>query len=161
MTIAGFDGRERETERKGIESQRRKPVETNVSLAFYSVKSLVRCGLDSRFARSRFAFSSFFFQSQLLTILQCTVHISTTQVGAVHYSWDLHTSLFNNFFIKNGSHDTIYIFKNYFVTVFSIFNFQQNKLYPNRPLVSVFGTNKLGWFGIKADSTIKAIDAMT
>ena len=26
--------------------------------------------------------------------------------------------------IKNGSHDTIYTFKNYFVTVFSIFNFQ-------------------------------------
>ena len=31
----------------------------------------------------------------------------------------------------NGSHDTIYIFKNYFDIVFSIFSFQQNKLYPN------------------------------
>ena len=28
--------------------------------------------------------------------------------------------LFSNFFIKNGSHDTIYIFKNYFATVFSV-----------------------------------------
>ena len=32
--------------------------------------------------------------------------------------------------IKNGSHSTIHIFKNYFATVF--FSFQQNKLYPNR-----------------------------
>ena len=27
--------------------------------------------------------------------------------------------------IKNGSHDTIYTFKNYFATVFSVFSFQQ------------------------------------
>ena len=31
-------------------------------------------------------------------------------------------SLFINFFIKNGSHDTIHTFKNYFATMF--FNFQ-------------------------------------
>ena len=37
--------------------------------------------------------------------------------------------------IKNWFHSTIYPFKNYFATVFSIFNFQQNKLCPNRPLV--------------------------
>ena len=35
---------------------------------------------------------------------------------------DPQISLFNNFLIKNGSHSTIYTFKNYFVTVF--FNFQ-------------------------------------
>ena len=29
-------------------------------------------------------------------------------------------TLFSNFFIKNGSHSTIYIFKNYFVTVFLV-----------------------------------------
>ena len=29
---------------------------------------------------------------------------------------------FNNFFIKNGSNGTIYKFKNYFTTIFSIFN---------------------------------------
>ena len=33
--------------------------------------------------------------------------------------------------IKNGSHDTIHTFKNYFGTMFSVFSFQQNKLYPN------------------------------
>ena len=39
--------------------------------------------------------------------------------------------------IKNGSHNTIHTFKNYFATVFSIFSFQQNKLYPNGPLESL------------------------
>ena len=33
------------------------------------------------------------------------------------------------------SHGTIYLFKNYFVTVFSIFNFKNYKFNPNRPLV--------------------------
>ena len=52
--------------------------------------------------------------------VSCTVH-------------ETHKPLFFiNFFIKNRSHDTIYIFKNYFVTVFSIFNFQR---YSNGPLV--------------------------
>ena len=42
-------------------------------------------------------------------------------------------TLFNNFFIKNGSHNTIYTFKNYFATMFSvsIFSFSKNKLNPN------------------------------
>ena len=31
--------------------------------------------------------------------------------------------------IKNKSHDIIYIFKNYFITIFLVFNFQQNKPY--------------------------------
>ena len=44
-------------------------------------------------------------------------------------------TLFSNFFIKNGSHNTIYTFKNYFTTVFSVsvFNFSKNKLNPNTP----------------------------
>ena len=33
---------------------------------------------------------------------------------------------FNKFFLKkNGSYSTIHIFKNYFVTIFLVFNFQQ------------------------------------
>ena len=47
---------------------------------------------------------------------------------------DPQISLFSNFFIKNESHGTIYIFKNYFATVF--FSFQ---LYPNGPLLSKIG----------------------
>ena len=33
--------------------------------------------------------------------------------------------------IVHGSHNTIHPFKNYFATVFSVFNFSKNKLYPN------------------------------
>ena len=36
----------------------------------------------------------------------------------------LTTSFFNKIFIKNRFHGTIHIFKNYFTTVFLIFNFQ-------------------------------------
>jgi len=46
-------------------------------------------------------------------------------VGPVYYSQDPQV-LFqqkNNF--KTETHDTIYTFKNYFATVFSVFNFQQ------------------------------------
>ena len=35
---------------------------------------------------------------------------------------DPQISFFSYFFIKNGSHDTIHIFKNYFITIFSVFN---------------------------------------
>ena len=59
----------------------------------------------------------------------------------VHYVLfiDPQIPLFSNFFIKNGSHSTIYTFKNYFATVISAisFHFQQNKSYPNRPLIVV------------------------
>ena len=34
------------------------------------------------------------------------------------------TSFFSKIFIKNGPHSTIHTFKNYFATVFSVFNFQ-------------------------------------
>ena len=52
---------------------------------------------------------------------------------------DLQIPLFSNFFIKNGSHDTIHIFKNYFATVFSvsIFSFNKNKINPNGPFIAV------------------------
>ena len=35
----------------------------------------------------------------------------------------------------HGSHNTIHTFKNYFVTVFSVFSFNNNKFNPNRPQV--------------------------
>ena len=53
---------------------------------------------------------------------------------------DPQISLFNNFFIKNGSHGTIHTFKNYFVIVFSVlvFSISKNKLNPNKPLDFIF-----------------------
>ena len=41
-------------------------------------------------------------------------------------------TFFSKIFIKTGSHNTIHIFKNYFVTVFSVFS---NKRYLNKPLI--------------------------
>ena len=38
---------------------------------------------------------------------------------------DPQTSLFSNIFIKNGSHSTIHIFKNYFAIIFSVFSFSK------------------------------------
>ena len=39
--------------------------------------------------------------------------------------------------IKNRSHYTIYTFKNYFTTVFLIFNFSKNKFDPNGPYMYI------------------------
>ena len=47
---------------------------------------------------------------------------------------DPQTSLFSNFFIKNGSHGTIYTFKNYFTTVFSVFSFSKINSIQTDPL---------------------------
>ena len=115
-----------------------------------TVFKLFRMRLDSRFLRFlRFqfaAFSFFFFFTRFLP-LAATVHVrymnSSRNIWPVfreQYIRVLFTDpqilFFINFFIKNGSHGTIYTFKNYFATVISAisFQFQQNKFYPNRPL---------------------------
>ena len=51
----------------------------------------------------------------------------------VHCSHTIH-ALKN---IKNRSHGTIHIFKNYFATVLSIFSFNNNKLNPNGLILEV------------------------
>ena len=68
----------------------------------------------------------------------------TVAANVDFFQWTVHPALFMdpqisffiNFFIKNGSHSTIYTFKNYFATVILAisFQFQQNKSYPNTPL---------------------------
>ena len=40
----------------------------------------------------------------------------------MHCSWDLQVLFFNKNNFKTGSHGTIYTFKNYFATVFSVFS---------------------------------------
>ena len=78
---------------------------------------------------------------------------------------DPQITLFNNIFIKNGSHGTIYTFKNYFATVFSVFSFQfqQNKFYPNRPLhlqkvsqllIPIFFISQSDYLGCKLGQTL-------
>ena len=96
-----------------------------------------------------FFFFFFFFTRnwrQMLLFMYCawtvTEHFDfsalfSISVGPIYCSRDPKISLFSNFFIKNGFHGTIHLFKNYFATVFSVFSFQfqQNKLYSNRPLM--------------------------
>ena len=60
-------------------------------------------------------FLFFFWKSQF----SCDLHCS---MGLMYYLQDPQTSFFNKTFIKNGSDDTIHIFKNYFATIFSVFN---------------------------------------
>ena len=66
---------------------------------------------------------------------QCTLFNHEQCICALFM--DPQISLFSNFFIKNGSHDTIHTFKNYFATMFSIFSFQfqQNNFCPNKPKI--------------------------
>ena len=51
----------------------------------------------------------------------------TSSVGPVYCSWDPQVPFFKKTIlkVKTGFHGTIHIFKNYFATVFSVFNFQQ------------------------------------
>ena len=43
---------------------------------------------------------------------------STLKMGPVHYSRDPQTSFFTKTLIKNGFHNTIHTFKNYFTKIF-------------------------------------------
>ena len=70
----------------------------------------------SAFWHLAFSFFSFFlFRRAFHVIIHCSV-------GLMHYSRDPQTFLFSKNFIKNGSHDTIHTFKNYFTIVFLVFS---------------------------------------
>ena len=96
-----------------------------------------------RFITAFFSFFFFFFFSAAIVDFvnceQCICALFTIP----------QITLFNNFFIKNGSHSTIYTFKNYFATVFSVsvFSFSKNKFNPNTPkiLIEVAFLNFLGF----------------
>ena len=103
---------------------------------------LLRCVSVSTFS----LFFFFFFYHVFPPSQAATVHV--LYMNSSHNIWPVlreqcihalftepQISFFINFFIKNGSHGTIYTFKNYFATVISAINFQfqQNKSYPNRP----------------------------
>ena len=98
---------------------------------FYTIKfNVIMClnlivklrqRLDCAFAHPASAFPFIYL------FLSCSIwffsNFLATLVGPVHCLRDLQTSLFSNFFIKNGSHSIIYTFKNYFITVFFSFQF--------------------------------------
>ena len=62
---------------------------------------------------SFFFFFFFWFQLHYLTK-------STVNSAQMHCSWVSQIPLFNHFFIKNESYDTIHTFKNYSATMFSV-----------------------------------------
>ena len=105
------------------------------------------CVLEKLHFRS---FHFFFFHAFLEECGYCLMNSDEQQPQMLTFSreqyirvlfTDPQISFFINFFIKNGSHGTIYTFKNYFITVISVisFQFQQNKSYPNRPLMLLEG----------------------
>ena len=86
------------------------------SLSFSNPPSYMHCDrlvCTSTFSSPRFPLFFFFFQPAIVDFVNCEqcicVLFTVPQI-----------TLFSNFFIKNGSHNTIYTFKNYFVTVFSV-----------------------------------------
>ena len=84
------------------------------------------------FLRFPFYFILFyFFSAAVFDQVFCEQYIHALFTDPTNYS---------NFFIKNRYHSTIYLFKNYFATVFyiSVFSFSTNKLYPNGPVKITF-----------------------
>ena len=83
---------------------------------------VTKCAFGLRVRVFQFTFSTFFFFWPAFVdfgrqyLLLWTVYILFTHCAYTVY-------ILKN--IKKGSHDTIYTFKNYFATVFSIFSFQQ------------------------------------
>ena len=106
------------------------------TLGFHLSKGILKQHLDSGCV-----FSSLFFTekrsitsvSGFHTLCTGTHYLLTSKisggqcflVGPMHRSRDSQTSFFTQTFIKNWSHDIIHTFKNYFTTVFLVFNFQQ------------------------------------
>ena len=89
--------------------------------------------------------SAFFFR--VLPFFFCWIqpqHLTKSSVNSAQIS------LFSNFFIKNGSHDIIHTFKNYFATVFSVsvFNFSNNKLNLNGLIIETQLASTKGLFGL-------------
>ena len=60
-----------------------------------------------------FFFFLFFFQPAIVDFVNCEQCICVLSTVP-------QITLFSNFFIKNGSHNTIYTFKNYFAKMFSV-----------------------------------------
>ena len=91
------------------------------SFSLYVLVWIALISAASAFPQVFFFFLFFSFQPQWLTR-------SSVNSAFMHCSQISPTPFFINFFIKNGSHSTIHTFKNYFATVFSVFNFQFSKI---------------------------------
>ena len=88
---------------------------------------VTKCTFGLRVRVFQFTFSTFFFWSTFVDFRKQYLLLWTLYILFTHYAYTVY--ILKN--IKNGSHDTIYTFKNYFATVFSVFN--NNKFNPNTP----------------------------
>ena len=99
---------------------------------------LLRCVSVSTFSPFFFFFHAFF-PSQAATIHVLYMNSSRNIWPVLREQCirslftDPRISFFINFFIKNGSHGTIYIFKNYFAIVFSVFSFSKISFIQTHP----------------------------
>ena len=85
--------------------------------AFHNSRFLLLSSSSSSSSSSFLIFYLFF----IFIFLAVVVDFSTVNSVRVYYLRDPQTSLFSNFFIKNGSHNTIHIFKKLFC--YSVFSF--------------------------------------
>ena len=122
------------------------------------------CVFGLAFAALRFSFyvfSSFFFFHAFSPSQAATVHVlymnSSRNIWPVLREQciralftDPQISFFINFFIKNGSYSTIHIFKNYFVTVFSVFSFNKISSIQTHPKIP---SKSSTWFDAIAHNT--------
>ena len=136
--------------------------EENVDPNIHLVSIWIRVHVFSFFFLFLFLF--FFFHAFLEECGYCSCTVAWTVTANVYFFrkqcicarfMDPQISFFINFFIKNGSHDTIYTFKNYFATVISAINFQfqQNKSYPNRSLYCIVA---LAWLERLVNKQVRA-----
>ena len=88
---------------------------------------VTKCTFGLRVRVFQFTFSTFFFWPTFVDFRKQYLLLWTLYILFTHYAYTVY--ILKN--IKNGSHDTIYTFKNYFATVFSVFN--NNKFNPNTP----------------------------
>ena len=106
------------------------------------ILKLLRQGLDTHF---EFCVCILLFLFLFLFLSRVSMGLEQLQLLFMHCSWTVaatfdnspvnsalvhcsrvsHTLIFSHFFIKNGPHDTIHTFKNYFATVFSVFSFSK------------------------------------
>ena len=94
----------------------------------WSNNIVLSVGLDPRFQTHVCIFRPFFFFFSTWTVTSQEFTMQGTK-NIVHALFMLYSRTVHE------SHNTIHTFKNYFATVFSVFNFNKNKLYPNRPLI--------------------------
>ena len=100
----------------------RPPIIANFCLSYAILESSFLYKYPFRFKliwRLRFVICVFLFFFSFF-VQPVIVDKSTVNSAPVHCSQISQITLFNHFFIKNWSHNTIYIFKNYFATVFSV-----------------------------------------